>query len=77
MNWMDLAECKDDGRNWFPDETRAPKATRELLEVCSRCPVTDECLEYAVEFERNMIKLIGVFGGRTALERYRARREAA
>lgn len=74
MSWMDLAECRDDGRNWFPDEFRAPRAIAELVAVCDTCPVDRECLSAAMVEEDGMVKLIGVRGGLTGSERMSLRR---
>lgn len=49
-------------------------ADQELLEptreLCSRCPVTDACLKYALE---NDIRF-GIWGGTTPRDRYTLRR---
>lgn len=69
MSWKDHAACADDGRDWFPDEYKAPKATRELVAVCETCRVSRECLSASVDEEYGMVKLIGVRGGLTGSER--------
>ena len=69
MSWRDRALCLDDGRNWWVDDTRAPKAIAELIAVCERCPVDRECLSAAMSEENGMKDVIGVRGGLTASER--------
>lgn len=74
MSWKDDAACLGDGRNWFPDEIRAPRATARLVEVCEGCRVSRECLTAAMDEEAGMVKLVGVRGGLTARERASLRR---
>lgn len=68
--WRDHAICKDyPTAMFFPERpgpgVPAPMAEiRAALEVCSRCPVTMPCLEYAL-----LRKEPGVWGGTTERER--------
>lgn len=67
-NWMKDGLCLQIGPDlFFPkkgDNTRKAKA------VCSRCPVMDECLAYAVA-DRS---LVGIWGGTVERERARIRK---
>ncbi|MGH9088806.1 MAG: WhiB family transcriptional regulator [Acidimicrobiales bacterium] len=66
--WMDQAVCTTvDPDLFFPSESM--KATRPL-DVCSRCRVRQDCLEYAVETG----PVDGVWGGTTANDRQLMRR---
>jgi WhiB family redox-sensing transcriptional regulator len=42
----------------------ASKKTRELKEICSRCPVQPDCLDYALLTEQ-----YGIWGGMSEAER--------
>jgi hypothetical protein len=56
---------------FFPE--RGAEATREAREVCSTCPVTAECLDYAmVTRERD-----GVWGGKSGRQRRQLRSSTA
>jgi WhiB family transcriptional regulator, redox-sensing transcriptional regulator len=66
--WRILAECAGmDLDLFFPDIERNSVAAKE---VCSRCLCWEECLIYAIE---NHIHF-GIWGGMTARERKRVRR---
>jgi WhiB family redox-sensing transcriptional regulator len=59
--WMDRAACRGrPGRWWFTASTR-----RRAIRICQRCPVRDECLAYAIDYDEQY----GVWGGLTAGER--------
>jgi WhiB family redox-sensing transcriptional regulator len=65
--WMDEAACRNmKDVNFFPEEafnSEAPKA----VAVCRRCPVREDCLEFAVE---NHIQY-GIWGGLSYPQRKR------
>jgi WhiB family redox-sensing transcriptional regulator len=67
MSWRDRAACRDaDVELFFPDKggsTRAAKA------ICAGCPVTDECLAWALANQERW----GVYGGKSERERRRLR----
>lgn len=64
--WVNRAACAGLPSDWFfPDRGQATKA--HLQAVCASCPVTAECLQWAVE---NKIQH-GIWGGAS----YRARRK--
>ena len=62
-SWSDNAKCKGmDPRVFHPDQGGNYRAA---LNVCAACPVTQECLDYAVA---NRLK-DGIFGGQTPNQR--------
>lgn len=69
--WMVQAACKDkDPDLFFPGE-HEQRLTKAAREVCELCPVSVDCLEYAV---KNNIKY-GMWGGATEKQRRKVRRE--
>lgn len=75
LGWMQQADCGDipDPDIFFPDdEYDSPEEMREKERVakaiCSKCPVQEACLAYALRLN---IKY-GIFAGLTAKERQRA-----
>lgn len=72
--WMDDAACRGEPPDdWFPEgsewERRAP--TQRAKAVCARCPVAQDCLDYAMANH-----LVGIWGGRDDKERRRLQRLA-
>jgi WhiB family transcriptional regulator, redox-sensing transcriptional regulator len=66
-SWMRQAECLDaDPEAFFPE---AGGNGLDAKKICARCPVIDECLEYAV---RHTIDE-GIWGGTSAVQRQRMR----
>lgn len=69
--WQDLAACKGMDPTLFfgPEHAETVKEKRDREEtakaVCVRCPVKQECLEYALEAR----EAYGIWGGMTELER--------
>lgn len=71
VNWMDDALCREVGPEvFFPDGDMQP---RVALEVCRRCDVEIECLEYALRTG----PVAGIWGGTTEADRRRMRRRRA
>lgn len=67
-DWRDDAECRvEDPEMFFPtgSETAAQDRIRQAKAVCARCPVTAECLTWALEMGLDN----GVFGGFSADDR--------
>ena len=65
--WWDDAACLDhDTNEFFPVGTAAPALLQAAAakQVCSRCPVRDPCLTWALETGAD-----GVWGGLTENER--------
>lgn len=71
--WRERAACRDLPLAMFFPERGQPG--REAKAVCARCPVRRECREYAEGDPEAMLH--GVWGGTTAKERARERREPA
>jgi WhiB family redox-sensing transcriptional regulator len=78
--WMDRGVCRDeDPELFFPVGTSGPAKvqTEEAKSVCRRCPVSSECLTWALDSGQGA----GVWGGmsedeRSALKRRQDRRRA-
>lgn len=66
--WMVDARCLDaDPEAFFPEKGGS---TREAKRICADCPVTEACLEYALENDERF----GIWGGLSERERRRVRR---
>ncbi|KAB7756469.1 transcription factor WhiB [Mycolicibacterium phlei DSM 43072] len=80
MDWRHKAVCRDeDPELFFPVGTSGPALAQiaDAKLVCNRCPVTTECLTWALESGQDA----GVWGGmsedeRRALKRRNARTKA-
>lgn len=63
LSWRESALCAQvGGEIWFPEKSCLG---RDAIKICGQCPVSDECLEYALsnrEFD-------GIWGGTTPNER--------
>lgn len=69
--WTDAALCAQvDTDLWFPEKQKGAAATKEAKAVCRRCPVVDECLNYALRRGESH----GVWGGHSSKERQRMKR---
>jgi len=65
LNWRDAALCAQaDPETFFPEKGGS---TRPAKQVCARCPVKAECLEYALATDQGF----GVWGGMSERERRR------
>jgi WhiB family redox-sensing transcriptional regulator len=75
VNWRDEAECLNENPElFFPIGTTGP-AVGQLVEakrVCRRCPVQDECLQWALRTGVDH----GVWGGLDELERRALKRRS-
>jgi WhiB family redox-sensing transcriptional regulator len=67
--WIDDALCKEIGGDIFFPTTEHDTA-KEAKQVCAMCPVSLECLAYALTFSA----VDGVWGGTTERERRRMKR---
>jgi WhiB family transcriptional regulator, redox-sensing transcriptional regulator len=66
--WRDDALCREtDPEAFYPDRG---ESAQEALSVCRRCPVTAECLAFALAHDERF----GVWGGTTEADRQRLRR---
>jgi WhiB family redox-sensing transcriptional regulator len=71
-----LSTCRDtDPELFFPVGTtgQALLQIAKAKSVCCQCPVTTECLEFALETNQDT----GIWGGTSEEERRQIRREAA
>lgn len=76
MNWRDRASCLAvDPEIFFPIGNTGPaiEQIEAAKSVCSRCPVTEDCLQYALETNQDS----GVWGGLSEDERRALKRRAA
>ena len=63
MNWQDaLCRQVDSGELFHPEKGGS---VREAKEICHRCPLEAECLQFALEHEERF----GVWGGASETER--------
>jgi WhiB family transcriptional regulator, redox-sensing transcriptional regulator len=83
--WMTKAACKDQGDLFFADDgdhSRNHSAhhlarVKAAKAICATCPVRQPCLDLADRLETplNRFLMWGIWGGETAFERYRRRRQ--
>ncbi len=70
--WRHQAVCLDEDPELFFPEGESERYQRQIaaaLEVCATCPVSQECLDYALEADQRT----GIWGGTTAEQRRRIR----
>ncbi|WP_432057544.1 WhiB family transcriptional regulator [Streptomyces sp. bgisy022] len=75
-NWRNRAACRtEDPDLFFPIGTSGPALlqTEQAKAVCRRCPVQQQCLDWALETGQT----IGVWGGTGENERRALKRRAA
>lgn len=66
LEWMGEALCREvDFNLFFPED---PVQSQQARRVCSRCPVRQDCLTYALENP-----VWGVWGGTTLPQRQKMR----
>ena len=68
--WVDNALCKGEPSSTFFFDEKIRDGSKRAKEMCSRCPVTWECLQYAMDAPIEF----GIWGGLTANERWHLRR---
>jgi len=70
-DWWQLAACRDADPDVFTyDPTTDPPATADAAKaVCAGCPVTGDCLDFALGTMRAGQDLTGIYGGLTPAER--------
>ncbi|MEU9161869.1 WhiB family transcriptional regulator [Streptomyces sp. NPDC048424] len=76
MNWRHEAACRwEDPDLFFPVGSSGPALVQieEAKAVCHRCPVRENCLQWALEGGQDF----GVCGGMSEEERRAAKRRAA
>ena len=68
LSWLDSANCKnEDAELFYPKRNDSVAIAKE---ICHRCIVIQECLNYAIEIEDDH----GILGGTTPSERKRLTR---
>jgi len=74
MNWRDRAACRtEDPELFFPDGTRCARQIVEAKSVCHRCPVSGDCLGWAIGTGQRH----GIWGGLSEDERQVLQRTGA
>ncbi len=68
LEWKSDAACRTVDTSIFFPENEA--AAAPALAVCARCPVREQCLDFALETRQHD----GIWGGATETERRRLRR---
>ncbi|MER6675199.1 WhiB family transcriptional regulator [Streptomyces sp. NPDC000983] len=75
-NWRDLAVCRDEDPDlFFPIGNSGPALVQTVAAkaVCGRCPVREQCLDWALETRQT----VGVWGGTSEGERLALLRRTA
>ncbi|MFI2507678.1 WhiB family transcriptional regulator [Streptomyces sp. NPDC018972] len=75
-NWRERAACRtEDPDLFFPIGTSGPALmqTEQAKAVCRRCPVREQCLQWALDTGQS----IGVWGGTSETERRALKRRIA
>ena len=63
LDWQDEGLCKEsDPEAFFPEKGGS---TKQAKAVCRRCPITEKCLQYALDNEERY----GIWGGKSERER--------
>jgi WhiB family redox-sensing transcriptional regulator len=78
VNWQERAHCKKAAIViFFPEETHisSPKVYDEGKKICAECPVSTECLAFAMHHERYQWRRFGLFGGKSPKERVNLEQE--
>lgn len=71
-NWKDLAACAGyPNALFFPTSEATSGEITKAKAICSVCPVSEECIEYALETNQRA----GIWGGTTEDERRSLRRK--
>lgn len=76
VDWRDLGACNGEDPDLFaPDGTTGHWALRtaQAKTICGRCPVREQCLEWALDTRQEY----GIYGGLTEDERWTLRRRQA
>jgi len=76
-SWVAKAKCKGMGNETFFPTRGDTKFLAKAKAVCSACPVSEDCLSYAIRTEQHA----GIWGGKSGRERsqmlYMMRRKSA
>lgn len=66
VSWMVDAMCKGTPSVWWFPDSNKPSSYAKARLICDKCPVADECLDYAL---RNDERWWGMYGGTIPAER--------
>jgi WhiB family transcriptional regulator, redox-sensing transcriptional regulator len=70
MSWQRRAACRDlETDRFYPEKGANEHTTAAAKRICAGCPVTAECLAYALERDERF----GIWGGLSERERRRLR----
>ncbi|MDX1469395.1 MAG: WhiB family transcriptional regulator [Acidimicrobiia bacterium] len=71
-DWKDEAACAGYPNSlFFPSKEASARQVEKAKAICSVCPVSEECIEYAMETNQRS----GIWGGTTEDERRSLRRK--
>ena len=74
LQWMNDALCTQVGSDVFFPENGENQ--QQAIQVCRRCPVQLDCLEYALNLDESGVwNVLGIWGGLTVKERRALLRE--
>lgn len=73
QTWRQKSLCTQADPNAFFPDSRGQAHAKAAKKLCRRCPVTAECLEYALSANERF----GVWGNTTALERRAIQKSAS
>ncbi len=63
LDWQDLGLCKEsDPEAFYPEKGGS---TKQAKAVCKRCPITETCLQWALDHKERF----GIWGGTSEYER--------
>jgi len=81
VTWRDFASCATaDGDFWYPESSQGTsRETRKAKDVCAGCPVSAQCLDFALTHMRDThdYAMFGIWAGTTVEDRKRMLKEAA
>jgi len=79
MEWMNEALCREVDPGLFVSDgqsTDVARAYQKARQVCRRCPVIDQCQDYAINLARDH-QLWGVWAGMNAQDIHKLVKRAA
>jgi hypothetical protein len=71
-DWQEKAACRGvPNEIFFPDNPGGQESVyNQALSFCEKCNVSQQCLDYAMDFEKGKRDRFGMFGGKTPRQRY-------
>lgn len=70
VSWQRRSACRGSDLDFVPEDG-SRKSEHRAKQICRVCPVIDECLDYALQFNE-----AGIWGGMTPNERRQLRRKS-